>query len=366
MHIILASGIYPPELGGPATYAANLAKELHATGHDVTVVTFGEPSYTTEPWHVTYVSRRGGPLLRWWRYSRALRLHGLQADVVYAFTSVSCGIPLWLAHLKKPKKILRLGGDFLWERYTDWGGCKSLYEFYHEPALGWRIVQWLYVQLLRQFNYLVFSTSWQQKLYAEHFTSLPPSSVLENAVAITPVFTAHTLRPEPALLVYSRLVKVKNLAVLIQALMHLPRCTLTIAGSGPEEAHLRSLVAELSLTSRVHFVGVVEPAAMAAVFAAHDALIIPSLTDISPNTALEAVASGLPVVLTMETGLHKKYTSLMCQGTMRTVPEIQSLLQRFFMNYTQYAPVDTLAIPVRTWQQVMQEHLALFGSITKV
>jgi hypothetical protein len=77
---------------------------------------------------VYQVSKQGGTLFRWWRYARMLRKIGRDADVVIAFSSVSAGVPLWMSRLKKPKKILRLGGDFLWERYTDGGGGWGFYE----------------------------------------------------------------------------------------------------------------------------------------------------------------------------------------------------------------------------------------------
>ncbi len=40
MKIVLATGIYPPDIGGPATYSSALAEQLHAKGHDVTVIAY--------------------------------------------------------------------------------------------------------------------------------------------------------------------------------------------------------------------------------------------------------------------------------------------------------------------------------------
>lgn len=365
MNIVLASGIYPPELGGPATYAKNIATELVALGHTVTVVTFGEQVAEKSLFPVHFVSRTGGPLVRWWRYSRVLRLVGTDADVVYAFTSVSCGIPLWLARLKKPIKILRLGGDFMWERYTDWGGTQSLVDFYAHPPKVWRMVQWLYVALLRTFDHIVFSTKWQQHLYKDAFSALPSNSVIENALAVSPYFLQHTLRPKPALLTYSRLVRFKNIDTLIHTMQFLPNCTLTIAGTGPDEERLRQLVQSLALTEQINFIGALERADAPALFAAHDALIVPSLSDISPNSALEAYASGLPVVITTETGLSVQFTGLMCQGNTADPVHIQSLLNRLFTKYDSYAPVEVAHMPTRTWEQVTNDHIHLFHSRLK-
>ena len=108
MKVVLATGIYPPEIGGPATYVRALAAELSKKNIDVTVITYGEP-HTAEDWRVITVSK-SIPILRWIAYAFTLRAHGKDADAVIAFSSMSAGVPLWLAHLKKPKKILRLAG----------------------------------------------------------------------------------------------------------------------------------------------------------------------------------------------------------------------------------------------------------------
>ena len=62
MKIVLATGIYPPDIGGPATYVRNLAERLTAMGGQVTVIAYapkGPPP--PAPWRVVTVGRGGGP-----------------------------------------------------------------------------------------------------------------------------------------------------------------------------------------------------------------------------------------------------------------------------------------------------------------
>ncbi|MBU2219306.1 hypothetical protein KKG15_02345, partial [Patescibacteria group bacterium] len=40
MRILIATGIYPPDIGGPATYAKNLADEFLRRGCGVKVITY--------------------------------------------------------------------------------------------------------------------------------------------------------------------------------------------------------------------------------------------------------------------------------------------------------------------------------------
>ena len=65
MKVVLATGIYPPQIGGPATYVRGLARELTEAGHRVTVVTYA-PAEEAVGYEVKSVPL-GWPVLRWFR-----------------------------------------------------------------------------------------------------------------------------------------------------------------------------------------------------------------------------------------------------------------------------------------------------------
>ena len=73
---------------------------------------------------------------------------------------------------------------------------------------------------------------------------------------------------------------------------------MTIAGTGPEEAALRELARSLGLDDAVQFAGRLDPDAVAALYRSADVALNPSTVDNMPNSVLEALASGVPVVST--------------------------------------------------------------------
>lgn len=75
-----------------------------------------------------------------------------------------------------------------------------------------------------------------------------------------------------------------------------PGATLAIAGSGPQRTSLEQLVAELGLQDCVIFTGSLDRDGMARLYAAADVMLNTSLVDNMPNSLLEALASGIPVV----------------------------------------------------------------------
>jgi len=77
-----------------------------------------------------------------------------------------------------------------------------------------------------------------------------------------------------------------------------PRARISIAGSGPQRAELEALAKELDIEDAVTFTGRLDNADMAALYRSADLMINPSLVDNMPNSVLEALASGVPVVST--------------------------------------------------------------------
>ncbi len=364
MKIVLATGIYPPDIGGPATYVRHLAEELSGRGHQVTVITYAlnphiTPSGGGEQWNVVRVSKKGGPLLRWIRYAKALKEYGSDADVVECFSSVSCGVPLRLARLKKPRKVLRLGGDFLWERYTDLGRRRTLREFLiRHPRFRFPMAR-----LLATFDHIIFSTRFQQLLYERAYRGMPRNSVIENVLSGKASPVPHQKHDPVRLLFLGRFVRFKNLDRLFRAVSRIPLATLTLVGEGPQKEKLLALSRTLQLQGRVSIVPPVHGEEVQRVFADHDLFVLPSLTEISPNAALEARAAGLPVLLSEENGLSEALREGMIIRPLISTTDITKAILEADHRYDEFA--QAAAAPFvhgRGWDQVADEHLALFQS----
>jgi glycosyltransferase involved in cell wall biosynthesis len=111
--------------------------------------------------------------------------------------------------------------------------------------------------------------------------------------------------PESGLkLIYvGRVSREKNLDALADVFpalaSRLPGLSLTIVGDGP---YRQGLAARLRNRSDVHFTGVVQGDDLAGVFASADLLVFPSLTDTFGNSVVEALASGVPCIVSNQGG----------------------------------------------------------------
>ena len=106
MKILITTGIYPPDVGGPATYAKNLKEEWEKIGYRVKVVFFGlEKKLPTGLRHLYYFFR--------------LLPEITTVNFILILDTFSVGLPaLAAAKIFRKKTILRTGGDFLWEQYV--------------------------------------------------------------------------------------------------------------------------------------------------------------------------------------------------------------------------------------------------------
>ena len=215
-------------------------------------------------------------------------------------------------------------------------------------------------KLLGTFDHIAFSTRFQEELYEQQFKTLPAHSVIENAVPSgEPIL--HTKHEPFRILFMGRFVGFKNLPVLIAAMTMLPEATLTLVGDGPLLGKLATRNQELA--TRVQFLPTVHGEEKQKIFAEHDLLVLPSLTEISPNVALEARAAGLPVLLTEETGLSEALRQGMVVRPLLTPERIAAAARNVIANYDFIARAAASPAPGRSWGQVAEEHIQLFHKI---
>jgi len=78
------------------------------------------------------------------------------------------------------------------------------------------------------------------------------------------------------------------------------RAHLIVVGGDKAEARATTLARDLGIGDRVHFLGARDD--VRPWYGAADAFVLPTLYDPFPNAALEAMACGLPVIVTSQCG----------------------------------------------------------------
>jgi glycosyltransferase involved in cell wall biosynthesis len=125
-----------------------------------------------------------------------------------------------------------------------------------------------------------------------------PVKVIPNGVDVQQFHPAAATPAGLEVLCVARLIPRKGLHHLVEAMPLVSEARLTIAGSGTEQENLEALAARLGVGERVRFLGAVPHGDLPEVYRAASVFVLPSMNEGVSNTVLEAMASGLPVLLT--------------------------------------------------------------------
>jgi glycosyltransferase involved in cell wall biosynthesis len=125
MKIVLATPLYPPEIGGPATYAEILIRELPKRGIEVELVKFSDVRHLP-------------PVVRHIAYAGRVFRSARGAKVIYALDAVSVGWPAFFANLFHSKKfIVKMVGDHIWEQGRQRFGITQELDALPNASLSW-------------------------------------------------------------------------------------------------------------------------------------------------------------------------------------------------------------------------------------
>jgi glycosyltransferase involved in cell wall biosynthesis len=139
MRLLVATPLYPPEPGGPATYVKLIEEGLPAHSIEVEVVKFSDVR------HLPHVIRHVA-------YMWHILTKGKRVDVLYALDVLSVGWPVFFANLmlRKPL-VVKMVGDHVWEQGAQRFGIKDTLDDFPRFSFSWHPYLWF----LRALQFIV-------------------------------------------------------------------------------------------------------------------------------------------------------------------------------------------------------------------
>jgi glycosyltransferase involved in cell wall biosynthesis len=306
VRVVIVSGIWPPDAGGPASHAPALADFLHARGHSVEVVTTASSEPGRRDYPVRWADRSS--VRRHERAARLVRVCASRADVVYA-TSMVRRAALGARLARKPL-VVKLVSDEVFERATRGGRFEgTLDEFQGVGGARWRALRIARNAALRSACHVFCPSAYLRAIALGWGLDPTRVSVLPNPAPVVPSLPPREelrreLELEGDVLAFAgRLGVQKSLGTALAAVAATEGATLAIAGDGPERATLERRAQELGLEERARFLGSIPREAVLRLFRAADASVLPSAWENFPHTVVEALAVGCPVIATTVGGV---------------------------------------------------------------
>ena len=309
MNVLIVSGIWPPDIGGPASHAPELAEFLRTRGHAVEVVTTAARQPGPEPYGVRWVRRSLPAGVRHAAVVLEIARRARRSDVVYA-TSMTRRAALGSAVARRPL-VLKLTADEVYERERRSGRFSGDLDAFQDHSGGARVsfLRATRDLAVRRAAHVFTPSGYLRRLVAGWGASQARISVSPNpAPAALTLPSRDELREElglrgPTFAFAGRLTAAKALDVALQAVAAVPDASLLVVGDGPDRGALEEQTRELGLDGRVRFLGGRSREDVLRILAAADAGLLSSRWENFPHLVVEALAAGTPVIATAVGGV---------------------------------------------------------------
>lgn len=311
MRVLITTPVFPPDLGGPATYVPSLGRFLVERGHKVRVLAFcSDPAPTGYPFEVETIPEGSLPVRYLRAFWRVLRTAG-DADVVYVQEHLAF-LHVLAARLRRRRVVIRIMVDGAWEishrrGWCDGDGIVAFQGKSYGARVGlarflqkrwWGMCERIICcsEFLRGILVSSYGVDREKALtilnayHGPHADDVSETSAEARAVL--------GLDPDKRYaLTACRLMGWKRVDQIVRAVARLPEdVELLVAGEGDMLEPWRALSESLDIAHRVHFLGNVPHDRIPLHVRAADVFVLSSEYEGLSHTLLEVQALGTPMV----------------------------------------------------------------------
>ncbi|MEK7146149.1 MAG: glycosyltransferase family 4 protein, partial [Patescibacteria group bacterium] len=301
--IHLITPIFPPDIGGPASYVYEVGQRLKKQ-HDLSVLGFCEGQHvkmknvdihTLNPKKYSFWTRQ-------LRLRRLLKKYAKKSDLLYIQGPVVVGAnSLLFAAQHKIPTLLKFVGDIAWEEASRRGKTKLSLEEWHDenkPDLKSKLLKKVQKWSFKKADRVIVPSQFLKRILMKYY-AVPEDKIVLIFNAFDGEQSRRREHPERAykLMTAGRMVPHKNIDQIIEAVSQLPEnYSLDIYGNGPERNKLENLVYEKGMAERIKFHGNVSQTRLHDEMRKHDLFILYSSYEGLPHVILEAFSMRIPVI----------------------------------------------------------------------
>ena len=301
MDILITVGIFPPDIGGPASFVPKIAKYLINKGHNVKIICLSDKEHLTykDDINVIRINRNSPIIFRWLKTIVKIYSNSKNNDLIFVN---GLGTETTIANLFIRKKVIRkIVGDPVWERVYNKNLIDESFDDFQENNHGLSISL---QKMIRNWSInksnLIITPSQHLKNFIDKIGFDKNIFVINNGVNIEQHNKVVLENNIIQLLVVSRLVSQKNIDSIIKAVkvMENENIILNIVGDGSEINNLKLLVKKYELDKKINFIGKIENTKLNEYLKDADIFIQASNYEGLPHSILEAMNFEIPILST--------------------------------------------------------------------
>ncbi|MBI3633475.1 MAG: GtrA family protein, partial [Candidatus Vogelbacteria bacterium] len=299
--VAIAAGIFPPDVGGPATYIYRLVNEIAKIEVRSTVVTYSRLRHDTieNGYDVIRINARWPLLVRGITYLVFLFIAAVNYPVIFAQDLTSTGLLAMVVKKFLPQKklVIRVGGDLLWERKVEAGKTKlSIADFYRSGRYKRDIVYRIGQMVLNSADQIIVPALFLKDIYVRYY-KIPEEKidVIKNPLPDINLCEvdapSESVQGEKTILFAGRFLKLKNVDRLIKAFIvnydAIKPARLVLIGEGSEEKNYREIISKWQHSSQISILPPLLQPELFGYIRKANLCVCPSLSEVNPNFILE-------------------------------------------------------------------------------
>ena len=302
MRVLVTVGIFPPDIGGPATFVPKIAKYFQdELNYEIEILTLSDNknSNINDDFSVKRIDRNLPIIYRWLKTIFTIYKLGKNKDLIFVN---GLGTETTIANIFLKKKIIRkIVGDPVWERAYSKAKISESFDEFQVKNYGFSISL---QKKVRSFSIkksdIVVTPSKHLKNFIVNLGFKNKIEIINNGVFIPEENTNIFTNDQINITIVSRLVSHKNIKKIIRAISDLndPLIYLNIIGDGPELNQLQRISLESNNKDNIIFHGKLNRDDINHIFLKSDIYIQASNYEGLPHSLLEAMSYGIPVLCT--------------------------------------------------------------------
>ena len=302
MRVLVTVGIFPPDIGGPATFVPKIAKYFQdELNYEIEILTLSDNknSNINDDFSVKRIDRNLPIIYRWLKTIFTIYKLGKNKDLIFVN---GLGTETTIANIFLKKKIIRkIVGDPVWERAYNKAKISESFDEFQVKNYGFSISL---QKKVRSFSIkksdIVVTPSKHLKNFILNLGFKNKIEIINNGVFIPEENTNIFTNDQINITIVSRLVSHKNIKKIIRAISDLndPLIYLNIIGDGPELNQLQKISLESNNKDNIIFHGKLNRDDINHIFLKSDIYIQASNYEGLPHSLLEAMSYGIPVLCT--------------------------------------------------------------------
>ena len=302
MRVLVTVGIFPPDIGGPATFVPKIAKYFQdQLNYEIEILTLSDNKNLNinDDFSVKRIDRNLPIIYRWLKTIFTIYKLGKNKDLIFVN---GLGTETTIANIFLKKKIIRkIVGDPVWERAYSKAKISESFDEFQVKNYGFSISL---QKKVRSFSIkksdIVVTPSKHLKNFILNLGFKNKIEIINNGVFIPEENTNIFTNDQINITIVSRLVSHKNIKKIIRAISDLndPLIYLNIIGDGPELNQLQKISLESNNKDNIIFHGKLNRDDINHIFLKSDIYIQASNYEGLPHSLLEAMSYGIPVLCT--------------------------------------------------------------------